>query len=96
MSVYPQGYTDNTTVRGSPAMKFLSFMSTPIGRVLRVVMGVTIFAIATTFNGGFSTFLKVFAFLPPLTGILGICPFNPLIGRPIRCNEACRIASTPN
>ena len=70
--------------------RFLSFMSTPVGRVLRVLMGVVVFLVAMTFEGGLSTFLKAFAFLPPITGILGVCPFNPLIGRPFRCNEACR------
>lgn len=71
-------------------MKFLTYMSTPTGRVLRVLMGVAIFLIATQIEGAVGTGLKVFAFLPPITGILGICPFNPLIGRPIRCGEACR------
>mgnify|MGYP006273036105 CR=1 FL=1 len=70
--------------------RFLSYMSTPIGRVMRVLIGVAVFLVAMTFDGGWSTFLKAFAFLPPITGILGVCPFNPLIGRPFRCNEECR------
>ena len=70
--------------------KFLSFMSTPVGRVLRVLLGVAVFAAGMAMDNSFGTGLKVFAFLPPLTGILGVCPFNPLIGRPFRCNEACQ------
>jgi hypothetical protein len=72
-------------------MKFLSFMSTPIGRVLRVVMGAVIIAIGLSLDGGLGTALVVFGFLPPITGILGLCPINPLVGRPIRCDAACRM-----
>lgn len=71
-------------------MRFLNFMSTPIGRVIRVLMGVAIFAIGASVGGGVGTGLMIFAFLPPITGILGICPINPLVGRPLRCDEACR------
>lgn len=73
-------------------MKFLSFMSTPIGRVLRVIMGLVIIAAGLAIGGGVGLGLVVFGFLPPITGILGICPINPLVGRPIRCDEACRTA----
>lgn len=69
---------------------FLSFMSTPTGRVLRVLLGVALFAAGMVTGNALGTGLKVFAFLPPITGILGVCPFNPMIGRPLRCNEACR------
>lgn len=75
-------------------MKFLSFMSTPIGRVLRVVMGAVIIGIGLAIGGGVGTALVVFGFLPPLTGVLGICPINPLVGRPLRCDEACRTATS--
>lgn len=67
-------------------------MSTSIGRVLRVVMGVAIIAAGLAVGGGIGTGLVVFGFLPPITGILGICPINPLVGRPLRCDEACRTA----
>jgi hypothetical protein len=73
-------------------MKFLSFMSTPIGRVLRVVMGAVIIAIGLAIGGVAGTALAIFGVLPPLTGVLGICPINPLVGRPLRCDEACRTA----
>jgi hypothetical protein len=76
-------------------MKFLSFMSTPIGRVLRVIMGIGIIAIGLSIGGGLGVGITIFGFVPPLTGIFGICPINPLIGRPIRCDEACRTAQ-PN
>jgi hypothetical protein len=75
-------------------MKFLSFMSTPIGRVLRVAMGAVIIAIGLAIGGAAGTALAIFGVLPPLTGVLGICPINPLVGRPLRCDEACRTAPT--
>lgn len=74
-------------------MKFLSFMSTPVGRLLRVLMGVVIIAVGLSIGGGLGIGLAVFGILPPVTGILGICPINPLVGRPLRCDEACRTAN---
>lgn len=72
-------------------MKFLSFMSTPIGRVIRVLVGVAIIVLGLNIDSGLGTGLVIFGFLPPLTGIFGICPINPLVGRPIRCDAACRM-----
>ena len=72
-------------------MKFLSFMSTPVGRVLRVIMGLAIIAIGLSIDGPFGVGLTIFGFLPPITGIFGLCPINPLVGRPIRCDAACRL-----
>jgi hypothetical protein len=72
-------------------MKFLSFMSTPVGRVLRVLMGVAIITIGLSLDSGLGTGLVIFGFLPPITGIFGLCPINPLVGRPIRCDAACRM-----
>ena len=72
-------------------MKFLSFMSTPIGRVLRVVMGAVIIWAGLAIGGAGGIALAIFGFLPPITGILGLCPINPLVGRPIRCDAACRM-----
>lgn len=74
-------------------MKFLSFMSTPVGRVIRVLMGAVIIALGLSIGGGFGLALTIFGFLPPITGVFGICPLNPLVGRPIRCDEACRMAT---
>lgn len=73
-------------------MRFLSYMSTPTGRVLRVVLGAVIIVAGLNIDGALGTGLVVFGFLPPLTGIFGICPLNPLVGRPIRCDEACRVS----
>ena len=68
-------------------------MSTPVGRVIRILMGAVIIAIGLNIDGGFGLALTIFGFLPPITGIFGICPINPLVGRPIRCDETCRLAT---
>lgn len=75
-------------------MRFLSYMSTPTGRVLRVMLGAVIIAAGLWLGGALGRGLVVLGFLPPLTGILGICPLNPLVGRPIRCDQACRMAAS--
>jgi hypothetical protein len=75
-------------------MRFLSFMSTPVGRLIRVVMGVALIAAALAVGGTGGWALGIFAVLPIATGVLGLCPINPLVGRPIRCDEACRTATT--
>jgi hypothetical protein len=56
------------------------------------MMGAAIIAVGLSVHGGLGIAIVVFGFLPPLTGIFGICPLNPLVGRPIRCDEACRTA----
>jgi hypothetical protein len=73
-------------------MKFLSFVSTPVGRVIRVAMGAVIIGIGLTVSGAFGIALAIFGILPIATGIFGLCPINPLVGRPIRCDAACRTA----
>lgn len=79
---------------GIDPMRFLSFMSTPVGRVIRVVMGVALIAVALGLGGTAGWAVGIFALLPIATGVLGLCPINPLVGRPIRCDEACRAATS--
>jgi hypothetical protein len=69
-------------------MEFLLFMNTPVGRAIRVAMGVTVFLVGMALGGGLGTGLMVFAFLPVLTGVTGVCPLNPLTGQPLRACSA--------
>lgn len=74
-------------------MKFLLFMNTPVGRVIRVAMGIVVFLAGMAVGGGLGTGLMVFAFLPVLTGVTGVCPLNPLTGQPLRaCSAKARTA----
>ncbi len=74
-------------------MRFLSFMSTPTGRAIRVLMGIALIAGGVALGGSAGWALGIFALLPIATGVLGLCPINPLVGRPIRCDAACRTAA---
>jgi hypothetical protein len=67
-------------------------MSTPVGRVIRVLMGAALIALGVVVGGAAGWALGIFAILPIATGVLGLCPINPLVGRPIRCDAACRAA----
>ena len=69
-------------------MRFLSFMNTSTGRVIRVVGGLVVLAAGILLGGTVGTALAVFAVLPIATGVFGLCPINPLFGQPMR---ACAI-----
>ena len=66
----------------SRVMKFLSFMNTPTGRVIRIGGGLVVL------GGWLGTALAVFSVLPIATGVFGVCPINPLVGQPMR---ACAV-----
>jgi hypothetical protein len=89
INIYPLGYKSNSH-NEETHVKFLSFMSTPVGRLIRVLMGLGFIGAGAAIEGVGGTSLQVFALLPILTGVFGLCPINPLVGRPIRCDEACR------
>lgn len=65
-------------------MRFLSFMNTSTGRAIRIAGGVVLIAAGVMIGDAPGTALAVFALLPIATGVLGICPINPLIGQPVR------------
>jgi hypothetical protein len=69
-------------------MAFLSFMNSPVGRVLRVVLGVVLMVVAVMSGGALGIALGLFALLPMATGAFGVCPVNPLVGQPMR---ACAV-----
>ena len=69
-------------------MRFLSFMNTPTGRLIRVIGGLVILAAGFLLGGTVGAALAVFAVLPIATGVFGLCPINPLFGQPMR---ACAV-----
>ena len=69
-------------------MRFLSFMNTSTGRIIRVVGGLLVLAAGLALGGGVGVALAVFAVLPIATGVFGLCPINPLVGPPVR---ACAV-----
>ncbi len=48
-------------------------------RLVRVIVGVALFAIGLAVGGGWGVFLAVFAFVPFLTGLVGWCPLYSLL-----------------
>ena len=65
-------------------MRFLSFMNTRPGRMIRVVGGLAVLIVGLVVGGGLGTALAVFSVLPIATGVFGLCPINPLVGQPMR------------
>jgi hypothetical protein len=65
-------------------MRFLSFMSTPVGRSIRIGGGVALIAAGGVIGGGLGAGLAVFAVLPIATGVFGVCPISPLFGGTLR------------
>jgi len=67
-------------------MKFVTFMSSGPGRVIRVVAGLTLISVGATAgskSGGWWWALAAFGLLPLGTGATGVCPITPLIERRI-------------
>ena len=73
-------------------MRFLSFMNTSTGRLIRVAGGLVLVAVGLLVGGWFGTALALFALLPIATGVFGVCPINPLVGQPMR---ACAVPTKP-
>ncbi len=71
-------------------MRFLTFMNTPTGRVIRVVGGLLLFVIGFVLGGWLGAAVCAFCVLPIATGVFGVCPVNPLFGQPMR---ACSVPS---
>jgi hypothetical protein len=74
-------------------MRFLEFMNTPTGRGIRIVGGLALGAAGLAMGGTPGTALAVFAVLPIATGVVGVCPINPLFGQPMR---ACSVPAERN
>lgn len=75
-------------------MAFLSFMNRPLGRVLRVALDAALVVVAVLVGGPLGVALGLFALLPIATGAFGVCPVNPLVGRPVRaCAVPVRVPS---
>jgi Inner membrane protein YgaP-like, transmembrane domain len=65
-------------------MSFLSFMKRPVGRAIRVVLGLALIVLGLAIGGGLGLAIAAFAMLPITTGVFGVCPVNPLFGSSMR------------
>lgn len=69
-------------------MRFLDFMSTRPGRMIRAALGLLLMAIGALLGGAW-WILAIAGLLPLGTGLLNLCPISPLFARSCRGN-ACR------
>lgn len=65
-------------------MAFLRFMSTPIGRTIRGVVGLALVVTGVLVGGPAGVALALFGLLPLATGVFNVCPISPLVGEPWR------------
>ena len=66
-------------------MAFAAFMSTPLGRGLRVVFGgILIYVGLNVIQGTAGTVVALLGIVPIATGLLNICLLGPLLGAPMR------------
>jgi Inner membrane protein YgaP-like, transmembrane domain len=66
-------------------MGFAEWMSTPLGRGLRVAAGgVLIYVGLAVVQGVAGTVLAAVGLLPIATGLMNVCLIGPLIGAPMR------------
>ena len=61
-------------------MRFLDWMSTPPGRVLRVFFGLALIALGfAVVQGTAGVAMAVFGLVPFTTAIVNVCPIRPLV-----------------
>ncbi len=66
-------------------MGFAQFMSSGLGRGLRIVGGILLIAVGLAVVGGTSGIvLAVVGLVPLLAGVLDVCLFAPLFGAPLK------------
>jgi Protein of unknown function (DUF2892) len=68
-------------------MSFVSFMSSPAGRVARIVVGIALIVGGLAAVGGTGgTVMAVVGALPLASGLLNICFLSALVGQPLKGN----------
>ncbi len=73
MLTYPQGYYGEHNLRRNTVMSFIAFMSGPWGRVLRIVGGLALIALAWL-DGGWMWLVALPGVAMAATGIMNYCP----------------------
>jgi hypothetical protein len=66
-------------------MAFAEFMSTPLGRVLRVAFGALLIYVGlNVVQGVGGTVIALLGIVPIAAGLLNLCIIGPLLGAPVR------------
>ena len=66
-------------------MSFSDFMSTGLGRSIRVVAGVVLIVLGFVGGGGWIT-LSVVGLVPLIAALMNVCLVAPLMGQPLKGN----------
>jgi hypothetical protein len=70
-------------------MGFVKFMAGPVGRGLRIALGLALMLIGALYVGQTAGIvLGVVGVVPLLAGLFNVCLFAPLFGGPFRGREA--------
>ncbi len=70
-------------------MGFAKFMSSGLGRGLRIVVGLALIAVGLVSVGGTGGFvLAIVGAVPLLAGVFDVCLFAPLFGAPLKGADA--------
>ncbi len=64
-------------------MSFSKFMSTGLGRSLRVIAGVILIVLGFVGGGGWIT-LSIVGLVPLVAGLMNVCLLAPLMGQPLK------------
>ncbi len=63
---------------------FVKFMSSPIGRITRIIAGIALIMIGLlAIHGLGGTILAIVGLLPLVAGLFDFCVFAPLFGAPL-------------
>lgn len=68
-------------------MEFARFMSTPAGRLLRIVLGIVIIYIGVIMDKPLGYVLEVIGLVPIIAGALNICLIGKLLGAPLKGSD---------
>ncbi|MBW4029754.1 MAG: DUF2892 domain-containing protein [Acidobacteria bacterium] len=64
-------------------MSFSKFMSTTLGRSIRVVAGLVLIVLGFVAGGGWIT-LSIVGLVPLAAGLMNVCLLAPLMGQPFK------------
>ena len=64
-------------------MSFSKFMSTGLGRSLRVITGLILIVLGFVGGGGWIT-LSIVGLVPLVAGVMNVCLLAPLMGQPLK------------
>jgi hypothetical protein len=63
-------------------MAFVKFMSSPVGRIVRIVAGVALIAVGAGLGGSGGIVLAVVGLVPLAAGVFDVCVLAPLLHQP--------------